>query len=167
MPCVETMLVEVEPLVIAISKRKLRGWPASMIDDVCQEVRIALWQRILPQYDPSRGTLLGFASTAIHHAIIDQLRRLKRETTMQFTPAELDEIAGEDTSDEHHLDEQLKIVRAAIATMKPTDAALVERLLAGSESDKTVNRSTLAMQKSRTLARLRKILSDMGQHTAA
>lgn len=61
----------------------------SHVEDVEQEVKIALWRDALPRFDADRGYKLGtYIFTCAHRAISAELRRLKAEQRPGRLPSE-------------------------------------------------------------------------------
>lgn len=167
---IKDMLFTVEPLIVKIGRRKFRHWPNGMFDDACQHVRIALWQRVLPKYDPSRGTLEAFAVKAIDNLFRSELRTLRRKRpSFQFTDLELADLTADDeTDDAHPIDAELTIIQEALAELSPTDAALFQRIIDREpETASNAKADTLHMRKHRALKRLRQILSERPDAPAA
>jgi RNA polymerase sigma factor (sigma-70 family) len=157
---IERMLADVEPLVVSITKRKLRGWPVTLIDDIRQEVRIGLWQKALPRFDPSRGELSAFAGTAIRNLLYDIVRDLQRNHHFQVTDIELQELVDDSRAD-HPIDENLQVIHDTLPDLSPTDADIIGRIISrepSPEADKSAKPNTIHMRKHRAMNRLRDIL---------
>ena len=103
---VTDLLRECEPLIVRLVQRRVRGRLAVHRDDVCQCVRLHMWQHSLPRFDPARGPLLPYATTCIDQVITRELRKLDSrppEEPIDFDLPALDSGPDRDIEELAHL----------------------------------------------------------------
>lgn len=124
-----------EAILRRVSRRILGRVPLSARDDLMQDVRLVIWTRILPAFNPARGGVREYLTWAIENALLDARekhnRALKRERAMPSTD-EVDESSfrrGKHAPDIH--DERLRdaIMTKPSEFMAPGLARLVSDLL--------------------------------------
>ena len=153
-------IAEHEVLIRACVKRRLPRKYESHVEDVEQEVRLALL-RALPRFDQSLGFKLStFLYTCIHRALADQLERLDREPTPTLIPA--DAPAPGDWSDVAALADSLKADPESFLTAK--QAALFRMRVAGLDRQTIADRLGITPYSvSRATTRLRKKIIEFVQ----
>lgn len=120
---VNQLLSECEPLLVRLVKLRLRGRPADVLDDVCQQVRLHLWQHSLPRFDPAQASLTTFAYVCVNRRITRELRRL--DGRPPTSPIDFD-LPAPDTAPDRSI-EQLAdaILRAPEAYLSDLGASIL------------------------------------------
>lgn len=156
-------IMEHDDLIRACVRRRLPRKDHSHVEDVEQEIRLALLQS-LPRFDQTLGSKLStFLYTCIHRTLADQLERLDRQPPPSDIPA--DAPAPADAPDMAALADSLKADPESFLT--PKQAALFRMRVAG------LDRNTIAQQLnvtpysvSRSTTRLRKKIIEFVQLSA-
>lgn len=65
---------ELAPLVFGVALRVLRD--RARAEEVAQEVMVRIWQ-VAPEFDPSRGSVKGWAATIAHRRAVDVIRSVE------------------------------------------------------------------------------------------
>jgi len=156
-------LRELDPLVIALVKKRLRRFPSDARDDVCQQCRVALWQNVLPQYDPAAGPLTAFVRLCLDRVIEREVSKLERITRHEPLPES--DLPMPNSSDVEELADQITEFPEQFLTLK--QSRLLKLTLTGSQPQ------TIAIELgiephavSKAILRLRKKIRSL-VHTAA
>jgi RNA polymerase sigma-70 factor (ECF subfamily) len=126
-PAYQALLRDCVPVIAASARRQ--GVPADRLDDVVQEVLIAI-HRARATYDPARPFLPWLRAIAQRRAI-DGLRRYGRQAAREVhDPIAYEAHAQEAAEADDVLDTQTraKALRASIASLPPGQRQAVERL---------------------------------------
>src|SRR5687768_8074471 len=84
----------------------LRGIPDADVDDILQNVRLTLWAKIVPAYDPARGPIKHYLNKSIRHALLDERERRVRAAKLDVMNYEFnvkDKQSPEHDRDDDHL----------------------------------------------------------------
>lgn len=100
-------IADLDPLILALIKRRLPQLHQHERDDVAQDLRLHLWL-VLPQHDPRRGSIGAFARACLLHAITDMSRRNHRQISESLLPVELTERTITPDFEGHRLSMELR-----------------------------------------------------------
>jgi RNA polymerase sigma factor (sigma-70 family) len=98
-PSLDTVARILRSLVhIEVARRRLHVCEHDK-DDLVQELLVSAWQRDLPRFDATRGTLRGFLRTRVRWSLVDMLRVSDRERA-RFIDDAFDDDAHEPAAPE-------------------------------------------------------------------
>lgn len=164
--CVNQMLVECEPIVIALVTTRLTRWPADVQDDVAQVCRLHLWQHVLPQFDPARGPLDAFVRHCLNKVLHREGLKLDKRPSHEQLPHGTDLPAVDDGYDIEQLADRIKDDPEQYLSRK--QAKLLRLVLAGGQPrDIGPELGISPASASQALWRLRKKLADQFVDVAA
>ncbi|HEV2294565.1 MAG TPA: sigma factor [Tepidisphaeraceae bacterium] len=90
---INRQLTALDPLIVRLVRRRVRGRLEQHRDDVEQACRVKLW-RALPKYEARDGASAEtFATTVVTNAISDELEKLQARPTDAALP---DDLAADD-----------------------------------------------------------------------
>jgi RNA polymerase sigma-70 factor (ECF subfamily) len=153
----------VAPRIHGLARRILRD--PQLAEDVTQEVLLALWQAS-SGFDPDRGSALSWVMTIAHRRAVDRVRATdawRRRDAVEA--ARTHTVPYDETAASAHASLEGQRIRAALATLSPSQRRALELAYFGGLTHSEVSRLMqvpLGTAKSRIrdgLVRLRDVLS--------
>lgn len=128
----QKQLFETYQNLVWVTVQKVLGRDSQSIDDICQEVWMAMPRRIA-SYNPDKGKLSIFVLTMARNRAIDYIRAIKRRSTLNdaFQQARhMSPAAPAIPSNEVDRRETFEVLHKAIAGLSPMHAEAVRFYLA-------------------------------------
>lgn len=119
-----TALDIAEPILKRLARRVLKGVPACDADDIRQNVRLLLFTKIVPGYDPARGGLEPYLNVAIARALSDEYEkrgRAAKRAALDIDEVDEEQLVADDTDPAIADDDAVLITILAALDDLPSD----------------------------------------------